>query len=105
MKKISLVVKNKLTTESSDIFNWLPKQRIIVRTKLGLKVGTISKVNDYVFVINDDGSKVKVKVGDSSIIGEAIQRKCKSVIPDDELYQWKLELSNGAMNKVKGFKC
>lgn len=73
--------------------DWQAKKRIILRTSEGIVLGTVkSKNSGTLRVTLDSGIKMDVSVKSPSILGEGLNRKRKTIIPDDELYAWKREL-------------
>ena len=87
MKKINLQV-----TASTDI-KWKNAKRIIIRTDTGIVIGTVlSKENGRLNIGLDSGTKLEVRAKSPSILGEGLNRKRKTIIPDDELYAWQRNL-------------
>ena len=73
--------------------DWQAKKRIILRTEMGIVLGTVrARTNGTLRVTLDSGIKMEVSVKSPSILGEGLNRKRKTIIPDDELFAWKREL-------------
>jgi hypothetical protein len=103
MKKIELKVKQPIFKVEALSYVWKRGKRILVRTTEGIFIGTVSKNSaDFIYINLDNGNKLQFKQLNKSILGEGINRKRKSAIPDDELYQWKKELRSDAMRKING---
>ena len=101
MKKIELKVKLPIHTIEAKSYVWKKGKRILVRTTEGIFIGSVSKnTQDSIYVNLDNGNKLQFKQLNRAILGEGINRKRKSAIPDDELYQWKKELSCDSMRKI-----
>ena len=99
MKKIKLQVKHPIVVEAKA-YVWKRGMRILVRTKEGIFIGTVSRnTEEFIYITLDDASKLKFKQFNRSILGEGINRKRKSAIPDDELFQWKKELRTENLRK------
>lgn len=99
MKTIKLQVKSSITVEAKA-YVWKRGKRILVRTKDGIFIGTVSRnTEEFVYVLLDNATKLKFKQLNRSILGEGINRKRKSAIPDDELFQWKKELRSENLRK------
>ena len=101
MKKIELKVKLPINTIEAKSYVWKKGKRILVRTTEGIFIGTVNKNDQSSIYLNlDNGSKQQFEQNSRAILGEGINRKRKSAIPDDELYQWKKELSSDSMRKI-----
>ena len=99
MKTIKLQVKSSIVVEAKA-YVWKRGKRILVRTKDGIFIGTVSRnTEEFVYVVLDNTTKLKFKQLNRSILGEGINRKRKSAIPDDELFQWKKELRSENLRK------
>lgn len=67
--------------------------RLLVRTKDGVFITTLVKAQaDSLVCKGDNGRQLVVKASSRALIGEGIQRKRKTAIPDDELYMWRKEI-------------
>ena len=99
MKSIKLQVKASIVVEAKA-YVWKRGMRILVRTKDGIFIGTVSRnTEEFIYIALDNANKLKFKQLNRSILGEGINRKRKSAIPDDELYQWKKELRTEYLRK------
>lgn len=73
--------------------DWKANKRILLRTELGIMIGTVKTlVKGKLDVKLDNGGRASLSIKSPSILGEGLNRKRKSIIPDDELYAWKREL-------------
>lgn len=85
MKKINVTISKGAT--------WNPGKRIIIRTENGNMLGTVRRnLGAKIDVAYDGGGDIEISVLSPSILGEGLQRKRRTCIPDDELFAWKREL-------------
>lgn len=105
MKSIALKIKLPINIVEAHAYVWKKGKRILVRTPEGIHIGTVSKnTQDFIYINLDNSIKLQFKQLNKSILGEGINRKRKSAIPDDELYQWKKELRSDAMRNINSGK-
>lgn len=73
--------------------DWGASMRILLRTEVGIVLGTVKKrLNSKLKIKLDNGDNLEVSIKSPSILGEGLNRKRKTIIPDDELFAWKREL-------------
>jgi hypothetical protein len=81
MKSIAIKVKLPINTIESRGYVWKRGKRILVRTSEGIFIGYVSRNTDeFVYVTLDNGSKMKFKQLNRSILGEGINRKRNNLI-------------------------
>lgn len=103
MRKIIITVKLPLNVLAvSKVYEWKKGKRILIRVADGrIHIGTVnanSEANIYITLDNSD--KIRICQNSTNILGNGINRKRKSSIPDDELYMWKNELSSDSMRNI-----
>ena len=93
MKKIKVSVKHGVV--------WSVGKRVIIRTSEGNMLGTVKEADSQkIQVTFDNGTNFQISLLSPSILGEGLQRKRRSVIPDDELFAWKRELCADCIGRI-----
>lgn len=80
---------------------WSVGKRVIIRTSDGNMLGTVTGADSQkIKVTFDNGTNFQISLLSPSILGEGLQRKRRSVIPDDELFAWKRELCADCIGRI-----
>lgn len=79
---------------TQPVVKWEAGKRILVRTEHGIMIGSVQATprQKSLNIKFDGGEYVSMSSSSKSILGEGINRKRKTAIPDDELVSWKREL-------------
>lgn len=107
MKYITLNVRATTFKSAEEGVNWSPKMRILIRTSSGIHIGTVKSVDkdsDVLEIMLDNKVYHHVNRNSTVVLGEGINRKRSSTIPDDELYMWKRELRADIIKSINNIR-
>lgn len=118
MKSISVEIKRPIVDSISSGFgvgartteglgpSFKLNSRLLVRTKDGVFITTLVKAQPNCLVCKaDSGRQLVFNATSRAILGEGIQRRRKTAIPDDELFMWRKEVRASELKaKNKGNK-